>query len=415
MRSSPPTRINYPVLLGVVALHAALFAWALRPPRPHDNAPARRAAATATAAPVPGATAPAKPAQDPDEADDDDAARAPADDPRRAFTPQQWRRNHATAAQAQDQRLYGAPGNRAAAPTPAALIQALGRGETAAATAAAGLQEDCEALAALPEQVDAVLLQELDARTQALARASLDARLQRLAQRRQRCADWRAARAAIDAARRAYAARSDADAFEALRTQLQLEPNTPGLLQRLRDELQALWQSQSQRRVGCTLALQLLADDGDAQNAIGLRLLLQLAERDDADVEFVAAVLAQGYGHLPPQPALAASWQRRAADLGADAAIDAQLAQAEVQTTPAQAWAWHAWRVWLNAHGCYVDTPRADDALLIGDLGALRGLDARLDASARRDAAAAYRERVERHGARARAARGCDAEPGEAG
>ncbi len=411
MRSAQPTRINYPVLLGVVALHAVLFAWALRPPRAHDGTPARPAAATAAPAPAAAAaTPPAKPAQVQEDADDSADDSAPADDPRRTFTPQQWRRNHATAAQAQDRRRYGALGDTAAAPTPAALLQALARGETAAAAAAAELQEDCDALAALPDRVDAVLLQELDPTTQALARASLDARLQRLAQRRQRCADWRAARADIDAARRAYAARGDADAFEALRTQLQLEPNTPGLLQRLRDELQALWDSQSQRRVGRTLALQLLADEGDAQNAIGLRLLLQLAERDDADVEFVAAVLAQGYGHLPPQPALAASWQRRAAELGADAAIDAQLAQADVQTTPAQAWAWHAWRVWLNAHGCYVDTPRADDTLLIGDLGALRGLDARLDANARRDAASAYRERIARHGARARAAHGCDAD-----
>ncbi|WP_386066870.1 hypothetical protein ACFJIW_20510 [Tahibacter sp. UC22_41] len=407
MRSTGSTRINYPVLLGVVALHVALLAWAMQPQRPHEAATQRRAAATTATPPSAAAAEPTKPQQS--ETDEESVSELAVDDPRRAFTPQQWRRNHATAAQTQDQHRYGALADKsAAAPTPAELIQALARGEAAAATAAAELHEDCTALAALPERTDAVLLQGLDAAAQALARASLEARLQRLAQRRARCAAWRAARAELDMARRAYAARADADRFEVLRTPLQLDPETPGLLQRLREELQALWQSQSQRRVGRALALQLLADEGEAQNAIGLRLLLELAERNDADVEFVAAVLAQGYGRLPPQPALAASWQRRAAELGADAAIDAQLAQAEVQTTPALAWSWHAWRIWLNAHGCYVDSTSADDGLLITDLGALRTLDARLDAAARQAAAEAYRERIARYGARAREARGCD-------
>lgn len=409
MRSTGSTRINYPVLLGVIGLHAALLAWALQPQAPHEAATRRRAAAATATTPSAATARPAKPQQD--ETDEETASELAPDDPRRAFTPQQWRRNHATAAQSQDQRRYGAlAGKSAAAPAPAELLQALARGEAAAATAAAELHDDCAALAALPERSDAVLLQGLDTTAQALARAGLEARLQRLAQRRARCDAWRAARAEIDAARRAYAARGDADRFEALRTPLQLDPETPGLLQRLREELQALWQSQSQRRVGRALALQLLADESEAQNAIGLRLLLELAERNDADVEFVAAVLAQGYGHLPPQPALAANWQRRAAELGADAAIDAQLAQTEVQTTPALAWSWHAWRIWLNAHGCYVDSASADDGLLITDLGALRTLDARLDAGTRQAAAEAYRERIARYGARAREARGCTAD-----
>lgn len=404
MREPPASRISYPLLFAVVALHAALFAWALQPaslrPQPRPRA----------AVPVPAEAAPAADARDTaDEADDAQAAT----DPRRAFSPSQWRSNHAAAAAAQDRQRLGQPqAELTPVPSMDAIEQGIRRGEHAAAAAAAELHDDCgdTDTAAAPATLDNELLRGLDATAQALARASLDARVQRLAQRQQRCAAWRDARQRLDTARRAYAGSTAADAFEALRAQQQLEPPTPDLLTRLREKLRALWESQSQSRVGRVLVLQLLSDENPAQHEAGLRLLLQLAERDDSQVEFAASVLANGYGHLAPQPALAAAWQQRAAALGADAAIDAQLVRADTQPAPEQAWAWHAWRVWLNAHGCYVDSPRPDDALLLADLRALQQLDAAMAAPARAAAGRLYLERTQRYGERARNARRCDAD-----
>jgi hypothetical protein len=412
MREPHTPRINYPLLFAVVALHVALFAWALQPAPWRPDPRPRAAAAVPAAAPVPAEPAPASTAADAgesvDEADDAQAAT----DPRRAFSPPQWRRNHDAAALAQDRRRLGERLRPDMTPTQSmtAIEQGIQRGERAAAAAAAELHDDCSDMGTVapPTTLDTELLRGLDAAAQALARASLEARVQRLAQRQQRCAAWRDAQQRLDAARRVYASSATADAFEALRVQQQLEPPTPDLLTRLREGLRALWESQSQSRVGRALVLQLLSDEGPAQNEAGLRLLLQLAERDDSQVEFAASVLAHGYGRLAAQPALAQAWQRRAAELGADAAIDAQLAQAD--TRPAQAWAWHAWRVWLNAHGCYVDAPRPDDAVLLADLHALQQLDATMPAVERAAAGRLYLERTQRHGERARNARLCGAD-----
>jgi hypothetical protein len=416
MREPPVSGINYPLLLAVVALHVALFAWTLQP-APLRPDPRPRSAAKAPAAPPPVLAQPA-PASTP--ADDESIAEASdsrdATDPRRAFSPQQWRSNHDAAALAQDRQRFGErlPSSKASTQSLDALEQGMRRGERDAATAAAELHDDCSDLdsAAAPPELDAELLRGLDAASQALARASLEARVQRLAQRQQRCAAWREAKQRLDAARRAYAGSATADAFEALRTQQQLDPPTPDLLTRLREGLRALWESQSQTRVGRALVLQLLSDDGAAQNEAGLRLLLQLAERDDSQVEFAASVLARGFGNLAPQPALADAWQKRAAELGADAAIDAQLARDD--TPPAQDWAWHAWRVWLNAHGCYVDAPRPDDAVLLGDLRALQQLDASMSPGERAAAGQRYLELTQRLGERARRVRLCTAEPDSA-
>ena len=412
MREPRNSGINYPLLLAVVALHVALFAWALQPAPLRPESRPRAAARAPTAPPVPAEAKPASTATDASDSIDETSDAPDATDPRRAFSPQQWRRNHDAAALAKDQHRFGElPARSTPTQSLDAIVQAMQRGERAAATAAAELHDDCSNLdaSAPPATLDTDLLRGLDAAAQALARASLEARVQRLAQRQQRCAAWREAKQRLDAARRAYAGSARADAFEALRTQQQLGPPTPDLLTRLREGLRALWESQSQTRVGRALVLQLLSDDGTAQNEAGLRLLLQLAERDDSQVEFAASVLAQGYGHLGPQPALADAWQKRAAELGADAAIDAQLARAG--TPPAQAWAWHAWRVWLNAHGCYVDAPRPDDALLLADLRALQQLDASMSPGERTAAGQRYLELTQRLGERARRVRLCMAEP----
>lgn len=395
MREPRTSRFNYPLLLTVVALHAALFAWALHP-APLRSQPRPRATAPGPAEPAPAA-------------DETSGAQA-ATDPRRAFSPSQWHANHDAAAATQDRQRLGEPRTDL---TPAqsmdAIEQGIQRGERAAAAAAAELHDDCgdTDTAAAPATLDSELLRGLDATAQALARASLDARVQRLAQRQRRCAAWRDARQRLDAARRVYAGSTAADTFEALRAQQQLEPPAPDLLTRLHEKLRALWESQSQSRVGRTLVLQLLSDEDPAQHQAGLRLLLQLAERDDSQVELAASVLANGYGRLAPQPALAPAWQQRAAALGADAAIGAQLARADTQAAPEQAWAWHAWRVWLNAHGCYVDSPQPDDALLLADLRALQQLDAAMPAAARAAAGRLYLERTQRYGERARNARRC--------
>ncbi len=411
MREPYTSRINYPLLLAVVALHVALFAWALQPASLHPD-PRPRAAATPPAAlPVPAEPASASAAADTgesiDEADDAQAAT----DPRRAFSPPQWRRNHDAAALAQDRQRLGDQmrPDMTPAQSMAAIEQGMQRGERTAAAAAAELHEDCSDVGTVAPSttLDTELLRGLDAAAQTLARASLEARVQRLAQRQQRCAAWRDAQQRLDAARRAYASSATADAFEALRAQQQLEPPTPDLLTRLREGLRALWESQSQTRVGRALVLQLLSDEGPAQNEAGLRLLLQLAERDDSQVEFAASVLTHGYGRLAAQPALAQAWQQRAAELGSDPAIDAQLARTDTRAAPVQAWAWHAWRVWLNAHGCYVDAPRPDDAVLLADLHALQQLDATMPAVERAAAGRLYLERTQRHGERARDARLC--------
>lgn len=413
MREPTPSRINFPVLVFVTALHAAVFFYAVHAPPPHAGTPPRRGAVAADDPPTQPASPP-RPATARDDDTPEDAAGS-VDDPRHAFTPQQWRDNQSAAAQRHDRDRFGALAAATTQPAqlPAALERGLQRGDAAAATAAAELHDDCAELGESPPPfattLDAALLSGLDASAQALVRTDFEARVQRLAQRQQRCSAWRAARERLAQARRDYAARGDADAFEALRTALQLDPPTPGLLERVLAELRELWNNQSQSRVGRALVLQMLADDDEAQDQVGLRLLLELAERDDAQVEFAANLLSRGYGHLPPQPALAAHWQRRAADLGGDAAIDAQLADAA--TPPAQAWAWRAWRVWLNAHGCYVDTPRAEDALLAADLRTLQLLDARLSPGDRAEAGRLYLERAQRFGDRARAVRHCDASP----
>lgn len=414
MYQPPAPRINLPVLLGVIALHAALFAYVLKAPPPRVERPARQAttAPAPTSAVAPPATV-ATPAAD--AAAERDAIESPApdaDDPRRSLTPQHWRDSQTAAAQIRDRERFGALADATDTPAqwPAAIERGLRRGDVAAASAAAELHDDCAAFGSAPlaPNLDAALLQGLDASAQALVRADVEARVARLVARQRRCAAWRDARDRLAAARRDYAARDDADRFERLRTQQQQEPPTPDLLERLRRELQALWEAQSQSRIGRALILQLLAEDAAESHALGLRLLQQLAERDDTQVEFAATVLRQGYGRLPPQPALAASWQRRAADLGADAAIDAELATAP---GAAGAWAWHAWRLWLDAHGCYVDATRARDALLVADLRALQRLDARLSPAERAQAGQTYLDRVRTFGPRARGARGCDAEP----
>lgn len=414
MREPLPSRINIPVLVFTVALHAAVLAYAVHVPPPHANASPRPRAAAAVDPPP---THPSEPASAQADSDAPDARAAGAmDDPRRAFTPQQWRHNQAAAAAIRDQRRFGTP-DRSSAPTasptawPGAIERGLRNGDAGSASAAAELHDDCDGAgnaAPFAPTLDTALLAGLDAGSQALVRADFEARVERLAQRQQRCAAWQAARDSLARARRDYAARGDADTFEKLRTALQLDPPTPGLLDRVRAEFRALWESQSQSRVGRALVMQMLADDSEGQDRIGLRLLLALAERDDAQVEFAADVLRQGFGHLPPQPDLAPAWQRRAADLGADAAIDALLADASAPAS--QAWAWRAWRIWLNAHGCYLDRPRADDTLLAADLHALQQLDGRLSPDDRAAAGRLYFDRVQRFGDRARAVRRCDAE-----
>jgi hypothetical protein len=410
MREPTPSRINLPVLVFVVALHAVVFWYAVHAPPPRITADTRGNAPAAS----PSAKPPAQPSAA-ERSDDAETSEIATDDPRRTFTPQQWSSNQAVAAQAQDRQKLGtlAPDSANPAQLPAAIERGLRRGDANAANAAAELHEDCSAFGETAPGVltfDTKLLAGLDAQAQALARADFMARVLRLEQRRQRCAAWRSARENLAAARRDYAARADADAFEKLRSAQQLDPPTPSLLERLRRELRALWESQSQSRVGRALVLQLLADDNEGQDRIGLRLLLELAERDDTQVEFAASILSQGYGHLPPQPDLAPQWQRRAADLGADAAIDAQLAAPA--TPPSQAWAWRAWRIWLNAHGCYVDTPRAEDALLVDDLRALQQLDGALSPGERAEAGRLYLERTAAFGDRARAVRRCDTQAG---
>lgn len=413
MREPYTSRINYPLLLAVVALHVALFAWALQPESVRPDPPPRAAVTAPVAPPTPAEAASASAATDTGESSEEADEAQAATDPRRAVSPSQWRRNHDAAALAQDrQRLGELKPDMTPAQSMEAIEQGIQRGERAAASTAAELHDDCSDMdtAAAPTTLDTELLRGLDAEAQALARASLEARVQRLAQRQQRCAAWRDAQQRLDAARRAYAGSATADAFEALRAQQQLEPPTPDLLTRLREGLRALWESQSQSRVGRTLVLQLLSDEGPAQNEAGLRLLLQLAERDDSQVEFAASVLARGYGRLAPQPALAQAWQRRAAELGSDAAIDAQLARADTRAAPEQAWAWHAWRVWLNAHGCYVDSPRPDDAVLLADLRALQQLEATMPGRERAAAGRLYLERTQRYGERARTTRLCAAD-----
>ncbi|MBL8297969.1 MAG: hypothetical protein JNN30_06410 [Rhodanobacteraceae bacterium] len=408
MRQPPPNRINLGVLLTVVALHAAVFAYALQAPAPQSAVAPQRSEPAATNPPA----APHRPPQSPATAQDKDSqavAEPVLDDPSREFTPRRWHDNQVAAAQAQDRRRFGASPELAPAAVPAAIERRLRAGDAAAAAAAAELQEDCSELgnmAGLAPTLDATLLSGLGTDTQALVRTAFEARVRRLAQRQQRCAAWHAERERMAQARRDYAARSDADTFEKLRTSLQLEPPTPGLLERLRAELQSLWESQSQSRVGRALVLQMLAHDNEAQDRVGLRLLLELAERDDAQVEFAANVLSRGFGQLPPQPELALHWQRRAAELGADAAIDAQLT--DTTAAPAQIWAWHAWRIWLNAHGCYVDSVRAEDALLAADLRALEQLGTRLSAPERLEAGRLYLQRRQTFGDRARAIRHCD-------
>lgn len=414
MREPHRSGVNYPLLAAVVALHLLLFVAALRPAtqQPAD-ADARRGAAGES--PPSSASRPTPPTQAAQTVQA--AADTPSfddDDPRHRFSAQQWRSNQMAAAAQQTQREFGALAPLAddAAQLLNATEQGLQQGDLAAARAAAELHDDCSVLgdvsAALPTGLDAELLRGFDAAAQALTQASFEARVQQLAQLQRRCLAWQKAKTRLDAARRGYAARNDADRFEALRTSLQLDAPTPDLITRLRDGLRELWQHHTHREAARALVLHLLDDAGSAQQQAGLRLLLQLAEDDDSQAEFAAAVLSRGQGRLPPQPELARQWQQRAAELGSAAAIEAQLGH-ELPAAAEQAWAWHAWRVWLNAHGCYVRSTPPPDALLVADLRALQQLDARLDAAARSEAVRLYRARGDAWDARARAARECDA------
>lgn len=413
MRSYAPQGIHYPLLLAVLALHAGVFAWALRQPA---FAPAPRpAAARPEAAPPPASRAPRPDTQHHSETTVGDDEIPGAADPRHAFTPQQWRDNQQRAAAARLQRELGALAHVAArdpAQLPRALEQGLARGERAAARAAAALHEECSQFnAAALHSAPPALLEDIAAALQPLLRASFDARLQRLREHTRRCAAWAQAQAALAKARRVYAGRTDADAYESLRVQQQLQPAAPDLLSRLRQGLEQLWQQSSDAAVGRHLALLLLNEDDATRRELGLRLLLQLGEQDDSQVDFVAAVLSQGYGKLPQQPVLAGTWQRRAADLGSDRAIGGELQREPVRASAEQAWSWHAWRMWLNAQGCYIQAGSADDALLADDLRALQQLDTQLDAAARSRAGRAYSERLAQWGERARAARRCGDAP----
>ncbi|MCQ4163866.1 hypothetical protein [Tahibacter harae] len=412
MRTHATQGINYPLLLAVLALHAGVFAWALRQPA-FAPSPQRTAARAETA--PPGNTTPRPDAQRRSETAVTDDEIPAADDPRRAFTPQQWRDNQQRAAAALLQRELGALAAVAArdpAQLPRALEQGLARGDRAAAQAAAALHEECSQFdAAALQSAPPILLQDIAAPLQPLLRARFDARLQRLREQARRCAAWNQAQATLATARRDYAGRANADAHEALRVQQQLQPATPDLLARLRQGLEQVWRQNSDAAVGRNLALLLLNEDDATRRELGLRLLLQLGEQDDSQADFVAAVLNQGYGKLPRQPVLAATWQRRAADLGSDSAIGGELQQEPVRASAEQAWSWRAWRVWLNAQGCYVRAARADDALLADDLRALQQLDTQLDAAARGRAGRLYRERLAQWGERARTARHCGNAP----
>ena len=413
MRNHATPGINYPLLLAVLALHAGAFTWALR--QPLAPLPLQRAAARQETPPPGNAAARPDTQRRSEETPADDAVSA-ADDPRRSFTPQQWRDNQQRAAAQRLQRELGALAAVAArdpAQLPRALEQGLAHGEHTADRAAAALHDECSQFDATALQsAPPTLLQDIAAPLQPLLRASFDARLQRLREQARRCATWAQAQAALATARRSYAGRADADAYEALRVQQQLQPATPDLLARLRQGLEQLWRQNSDAAVGRNLALLLLNEDDATRRELGLRLLQQLAEQDDSQVDFVVSVLDQGYGKLLRQPVLADTWRRRAADLGSDSAIGNELQRGTVRASAEQAWSWHAWRVWLNAQGCYVEAARPDDALLADDLRALQQLDTQLDAAARGRAASLYRERLTQWGDRARAARQCtDAAP----
>jgi hypothetical protein len=413
MRSSPASGINYPLLLAVLALHYVMFAWALQPVAPRPLAP--RSADSQTQPPPPGqATSPPATQQGDGDAADDAPAGEP-DDPRQAFTPQQWRDNQRRAESLRRQQQLGALAQGAPAQLPRELQRGLADGQRDAARAAAALHDECSTLDTGAEpSTPPTLLRDIAAPLQPLVRARFDARLQRLREQAARCAAWAQAQTALAQARRDYAGRTDADAYEALRSAQQLEPATPGLLDRLRTGLEQLWRQNSDAAVGRNLALLLLDEHDATRREIGLRLLQQLAENDDREVDFVTQVLHQGHGRLLPQPVLAARWQRRAADLGSDTAIDSELQQPALRSAPEQAWSWHAWRVWLNAQGCYLAASRPDDTLLADDLRALQQLDRQLDPPARARAGRQYREHLAQWGERARDARNC-ADPAAAG
>lgn len=414
MREPYQNRTNYPLLLLVVALHALAFAWAQQPVAPpplraHDTQRAETAAAQPAAPSVRPATPTPSPAQGTPAATD-----ANADDPRR-LTPAQWQANQEDAAAQQQRAALGELAPLAADPQQLlqALEQALLAGRRDAAAAAAEMHDDCSLFGdtpqPLPQGLDATLLDGLSGTDQALVRTQFAARVARLEQLQRRCAAWQEWRERLATARRAYAARADADRAEALRTALQLDPPTPDLFTRLRAALQQFVASQSQRAIARAIVLQLLEDPAPAQQQAGLRLLLELAERDDAQAEFAAGLLRRGHGGLAPQPALAQRWQRRAADLGSAAAVSAELAQPGLPAT--QAWAWHAWRVGLNAQGCYLQSSQPADALLVADLRGLQQLEARLDAAGRDEALALWRAQAAAWNARARALQHCDAAP----
>jgi hypothetical protein len=419
MREPYRSGINYPLLFLVIAAHAGLFAWALQPPRAQPLRP--RATTQQPAPPAIDATAqrdttPPAPPRDAASGADTQAG-DDSDDALRAISAQQWHDNQLAAQRKKLQARHAQWADAVQADPPAALgrlEQALRNSDPRAPGAVDALEEECRddparRRAAL-DAVPASLVENLSADGARAVRALIEAQRQLLAERARRCAAWQAARERLQAALRDYARGDSAPArLQALRQELDVTapaPPAPGLFERLLQLLRETWQRDTAADVPLALARQLLAADDATRRRLGLELLEQTARDNDRYAPLVAAFLRSADAREFP-PAREAEWTERAALLGDDASLRALLERPHQAQGGDAAWRWHAWRVWLNAQGCYAAGAEDSIALLENDLRALQALDIRLPAAQRGQAREAYRRQVAGWGARATALRDC--------
>ena len=413
MYEHKPERPHYFLLLSVIGAHLALFAYALQPARPllaaarsesrarHDPA-AALAPSAAAASRRTEATAAAVPHDTPPEAAVAD------DDPRHAFSAQQWHDNQ-LAAQAQRQRRALADLSALADTQPATAMQRLRQrlqaGDAVAAEAAQALQDECSTpLPRLAETAPAALAQLDDATSQAVG-ALKKAQGELLAARERRCKAWRDQQAELAQALQSYQPHDAAAAqLQALQREFALPQPPPGLFDRLLEHLRGLWQSNKGENVPLSLAGELLAAPEPSRRELGLQLLEQVAEENDRYAALVADFLRRSDGQQLA-PAREPRWTERAAALGDNASLDALLARPHRADAATQDWSWHAYGVWFAAYGCQPVAYSAER--LQRDLAALQQLDRQLGPAERSEAGRLYRERVATWGTRARALHDC--------
>ncbi|UXI69757.1 hypothetical protein [Tahibacter amnicola] len=398
---------NIPLFCVIAAAHLAWIVWIARPDLfPAWMQPRAPDAVTAPVDDADGRAAPAAPA----------APSPPVRDPRREIEPARWAAAQERMRRHRQEKAFGERTDDILArpeKTVRKLVEEVRRLERPAEEALSALERECASVfpdPAAPFALPSIttLAQGLDDDDRARIRLTLQQRLAYLQGLQRRCAALRANQDAWREAHRQFRATTGPDEREHLEAALR-QPPEPDRWAELLQRLKQFWQQHAAADAGMNVVRELLASENAEERQWGLALLQRLADGHDAYVPFLAEVISKGYGRQPALPEHAQAAVERAAHLGTRWAIDSAAARARNQGDVAGAWAWIAWRLWLDAQGCYTDRPDAPDQALADDLQTLAALDRRLTLAARQQAGARYATQVADHGERARRFGDCHA------